>query len=477
VATVRSGIRSDAYLGATAAIVLLCSVEASLDRGLAPSAPGIDFWQARAGTKAMLTGLTQDPYTRPGREEAYRRYVLPRMWAMRGADGRIDPERRAQLGLLTREDVAMLTVVEINDGIFGYRALEFASSPFLYAVMRSFSGDDYDRDHHLYVVLSLLVLAAALTAFALMAGYPFSAALILASTLGLFLNSQLAELTVANVNPLQLGILAVFAWWHGRGRAGSFLGGVALGLGVAFKPNTLLVPVFLCVGLVAASCWRRALASSAGVAAGCLLAVVASRAVLGDAAPWLSWMSSLPSFLAIDRPFDQGNFSLSQMLRAALDVDPSLPILAAATAAWALARWRGSRADGAFPGSDAGSARVEAIGAVAFGVAAMLLSSRLVWVHYFTLAAPLAIWSIRPALARRKPPLSLLLGAIGVITMTRAVRVLHVMDPGGRAMAGAMVGGVLLLFCVGLYQTSLGDHAALGPTAAGPRPSSSVDSG
>jgi hypothetical protein len=199
---------------------------------------------------------------------------------------------------------------------------------------------------------------------------------------------------------------------------------------------------------------RKLLIGSAGMACGALIALAWSSIFFGRAGVWIDWLRDLQGLMGRDFPSEDGNFNAGNVLGLQLD-GLSQVWLALALCALLLAfLWWGRRNAGT---ADGLRDRVECGQLLGLACVIQILTSPLVWVHYFVLAVPLLIVAFRPwsASARRGltsllmlrllPLLSLLLLLEGPLGGWLAS------DP-GLAANRAWVFAALLLFGVGLWQ-------------------------
>jgi hypothetical protein len=146
---------------------------------------------------------------------------------------------------------------------------------------------------------------------------------------------------------------------------------------------------------------------------GCLIAAGASflvsAAYFGNPAIWLNYLQSLPKTLdGLSIPQQKGNFSLTALLFGATGSKSALiPIVLLAAFSWLLFTTRrrsAVQAPNALSTEIDGPRRMHTAFAVGGGgCAIMLLSSPLVWPHYYVLLLPLSLYLLRPVAERKNP--------------------------------------------------------------------------
>jgi hypothetical protein len=225
-----------------------------------------------------------------------------------------------------------------------------------------------------------------------------------------------------------------------------------LATAVLFKPNLAPVAAAVACAWACARRWRPLVHLAAGALAGTGLALAAGTAALGTARPWADWLGVLPELLESPRTLAEGNFAVTGLLRAAFGVDLS-PWLAVAFLVAIAAAAR--RRPGTVESDDAAGALAfeRTYLAVGLGAAAMVLSARLVWLHYLVLAVPLVVFLLRPNVPgaeRRLPRGGALAAALGLTTGPKLVFIDGVGAVMGYAIAIALA--TAALFALGIAE-------------------------
>jgi len=212
-----------------------------------------------------------------------------------------------------------------------------------------------------------------------------------------------------------------------------------------FKPNFVLVPVWIALLLALRGRYRDLALAAAGGLASAVVALAVSALGGFELTMWGRWVRAVAALPEGIIAFDLGNVSLARALSGLSGVDLVIPLLVALSLLVALALRRGTG------GSDEE-------GLVLAGAAlASLLAARLVWVHYFVLALPAAAAGLRPLAPRASAWTAA--GALGLFAVRPLFLVLGRVD--------VLLAAVLLnLGALGLFAVTLKDLAARSPVSA-----------
>lgn len=390
-------------------------------------APGIDFYQFWVGGQAVLGDGAADLYSEAGRSGIAEQYYRK---AQQGP-----AESRFQRAAAHR------------------RVLETYATPFFYTLFALASPRDYDTAYNLFHLLSLLSLVFSVACLGRLLGTSAEFSLALFVLVSLWFSPLLSDVHVANVNQIQLALLSGFLWIRRkRGRLWRELcGGFLLGLGLAFKPNLVLVAVVLGIAWVLQGRQRELIATGAALAGGLLAAFAVASVFFGSLGCWAQWFAAVGAMPKAIIPVDRGNYAISIPLSAGLGFDVSWLLLSALLAATMVALWRGRKLG-------AESELLADVGAVAAGCLVYLLSAPLVWLHYYLLALPALIFVLRRQ-AGSRPMLRELLAAaaLALISLEPLLSVVRFpQDP--RLVLLAL--GTLLLFGLVLHACYARVHAA-----------------
>jgi hypothetical protein len=278
--------------------------------------------------------------------------------------------------------------------------LQMTATPFMYWVTGMLSMGDYATDLRVWQFLSLaLVTISVLLLCRLLAFTPAASLAILLPVLVWFMPFY-SNLRVANVNAFQLGLISLVLWLL-RPNANvryQFVAGVLIGMLVMFKPNLAPVALLFGGGWAVRRQYARLGMSILGMLSGALAAVLVSSLWMRSATIWLDWFNYIRQFVDGGPGEKGGNYAvithvfsaISPLGQAALAV--FLCILCLALLAW-------GRRDTALPVESATGRNREFIEntfLIALGCIVPMLSSTLVWLHYYLLTLPMIIVAYRP---------------------------------------------------------------------------------
>lgn len=288
---------------------------------------------------------------------------------------------------------------------FGYRI----STPFLYSLFYTFSTGDYGRDLLTFRLLCLVSGVLAIIGLSRLLEYPAIAAMAAIVVFMDWFQPLLSDVRVANVNQLQLGVLALFLWFQSKRewRAHNLLAGLVLGLGAMFKPNLLFVVLMLSVSWLINRRFRRATTVYAGLILAAVSAFIYSSAVYGTARCWLDWLRIVPQVSNYLYEVDTHNYAPAMLIFDRVGMKASMFLTAALLAVATAFVWVGRRNAGEIglqtENDESGreGELFEDMLMVAVGCLIYILSATLVWLHYFVLTVPMALIILRPSDAAR----------------------------------------------------------------------------
>jgi glycosyl transferase family 87 len=320
--------------------------------------------------------------------QALNRQSIPNIYTLEGqrtlASATVNLARSSSASDLQRRTTA--AVLELYNG-----RIDTTASPLLYSLIGVLSSGNYLTDQKRFLfacmsafVLSILVLARLLK-FSLLETVLF--------LLFLFWNYEpfLSDIRVGNVNELQLFALVLFIFFMARSRP--FSAGFIVGASTTFKPTALLVLVLAFIASVADKDFRSVLRLFLGSFVAAVSLVALSAVYFGNSAMWLDFLHSLPNTLQGSHySLESGNLSLAALLfGAATSRAVIVPIVLVSVLCWLLFSTTGHVNQGR-----ADRFRLHTAFCVAgCGSAITLLSSPLVWLHYYLLLLPLLLYVAR----------------------------------------------------------------------------------
>ena len=428
--------------------------------GIASPPPGIDYYQfwlvGEAGSKVEITNI-------------------------------YSPEGRESLAQFGRELLAADPSSKRLAAAVGYRrTIETFSTPFLYLALRSVSTGNYDVDLDLFHAFSLACFAFAIMRLCRSCGYGWRTTCLVLLALLTCSDPLASDTRVANVNQIQLAGIAAYLWLlDDRSPVlRQAVAGLLLAVLILFKPTLGLVFVFLAMGWVADRRWRTLSIQSIAIGIGSTLAVVSSSIFLGSTRAWLDWMAALPDLeSAADVSVRIGNFCISRIATELGAPEVSMPLLAATVLGTAWVVWSGIRRFGTLQGPQrsayedgrAEQQRERDYLMLALACAASVVALRLVWVHYYLLVLPLAIYLLRPRLEQVasvrgtwRSPVEAAAVSIAILGVLGGPLRIVMPRSGPYAAALPYVTGAVLLFLFGLIEL----HRLGAPRKSSTNPSS-----
>jgi hypothetical protein len=317
--------------------------------------------------------------------------------------------------------------------------LETYSSPFLYAVFGAFATGRYDFDHVLFEACSMAALVLGL------AGIGRRASLSWAVLLGAMVfvlewtEPTFSDASVGNVSRLQIAAIALLMFLAdapARDRS-NLSGGVLLGLALAFKPTFVFVAILLFSSRLLRRRWRALGLGVLGVVLGLAGAVLLSGVFFPPAA-WTTWVRTVESLPPEIVTLALGNYSLIRLCLGDAASAASWLVATALLAAVVFVLVK----HGGHPGEE----RL----VLGLGCLILILSSPLVWTHYFVLALPLAILCLPGPAGHSGPVRALALAGLA----TQATRpLLSLLSAEGFWQEAALLNvGAILIFAAGVLE-------------------------
>jgi hypothetical protein len=478
-------MRTRGFRGIEIPLALLVGVFALIAAVRAGATPScIDFYQFWAVGRAVGKHQARDVYT-----DVERKHLGGLYWSEA-----LNAQAHSQT-----PDVPTKRIVAAQER----QVFETYSTPWMYTLFGIAASDDYDRDQDHFQAFATIAYAIGIAALAHLLGYR---PLAIAACAWFFVSTWFKpfgdEVIAGNVNRLQVALLALFAWVHASKRwsARDVAAGVVLGVAILFKPNLALVAVVLALGYGIAGRFRELARIALGVAIGALAAFAISSAYFGTARAWSDWIGTIPELLSQGSTAG-GNYALSRLVfdKSGLSLSRVLPFAMLALVALALlvARKRTSAVTNAnddtamnAPSDAALSAQDEAartndtelaresareragfdVALVGLGATISVLATDLVWLHYYVLCVPLALFALRSARCARtvRSRWTLFAAALTGVLLVGLQLFLKILDIPRPSTASPYVNaGALLLCAVALVE--LASRMRIPPRSAGVR--------
>ena len=282
--------------------------------------------------------------------------------------------------------------------------LDVTGSPLVYALVGLTASGAYEKDLRRFAVTSWLCFLGATLILSRLVRFSPVATLLIVGLLTSSFAPLISDMWVANLNQIQLLLLACFLFSITRSRG--VLAGLALGLGVMLKPNLLIVAFLSVLASLMDRDYRRLTSLVSGLGLAVLLSVAVSMAYFGRPAMWPDFIWSLPHTLATSYPIENANFSLPILLSRTMHRETStyIFVILIAIASVVIFETRWNQAGNVSRDAEE-SARLmhRMFVVVGLGCTVMLMSSRLAWLHYYVMLIPLEMYLIRPSAVGDRP--------------------------------------------------------------------------
>lgn len=361
---------------------------------------GCDFYGFWAVPKALSAVRIDNIYSKEGRTDV----------------GAVMKYQAYEQGLASRQKAAFDCV---TDGI-----PDTVHSPFLYCIWNAFSSGNYETDYTRYCTVSMACYAVSIIILCRISGYPMLVSLLLTTYLIFFFTPLSSDIRVANANRIQLALITMMLLSLKAFKKESCIlaAGVIGGLMLSFKVTVILAVLFPIAGLLLCRQFRTAGKMLAGITLGVIFAVLVSSAYFKSFACWPEWLKTLPGTLATDYSVNDGNYGLVPLFLDLTGKDLSVFIFTLFTAIFVttivLRNPRSAietlqqRSLNLIPSS------------IVFGCGVILLSGRLIWLHYYILSIPLLVYALRPR--QEKPSIqsrSVMLTVLTVLSLVLISRI------------------------------------------------------
>ena len=368
----------------------------------ATRSPGIDFFILWSVPHVLKTHAVPNIYAPDGQRDI--------------ASALISESSSPQVSELQR------VATNINMQLYGNR-VPAIDSPLVFALVGLTASGAYDKDLTRFTIASwLCFVGAALIFCRLLQFSPVATFLVI----GLFSSNfapLASDLRVAQVNQIQLLLLACFLLFFTRSRG--VLAGLALGMGVILKLDLLFVAFLSLLVTLADRDYRMLTRLVLGMGLALLLSVAISVSYFGQPVMWPDFIQSLPRTLSTEvaqLPMKNGNLSLAVLLFSTTHREMSIYILVILMTIVSVVifktRWdhAGNVATAPARGADESARSTHRMFvAVGLGCLVMLMSSRLAWLHYYVLLIPLELYLIRPPASGDRPERRLVVTILAAI--------------------------------------------------------------
>jgi hypothetical protein len=284
------------------------------------------------------------------------------------------------------------------------QVLETYSTPFLYTLFRFIVSGNYEVDLHRYHVFSLLCILLAIIGLCRLLHYSSIATMAAILIFIVWFEPFFSDLRVANVNMLQVGLLALFLWFQSRHqwRAHHFIGGLVLGFAMMFKPNLIFVVGLLVISWTINRRYRKLILECAGILLASISAFAYSSFFFGSVWCWTDWIAAVSAIPDDIMTVSMGNFAPVKLILDWTGI--SIPVYATILIAVLVQIFVMviKRPEKEIFGREGKGMRqrerafFEDALVVASGCLTYLLCAQLVWLHYFLLTIPMILIVFRP---------------------------------------------------------------------------------
>jgi hypothetical protein len=312
-----------------------------------------------------------------------------------------EPSSRYKLAVEYRNKADALADGPKQKQVAAYlKELQMTATPFLYWVTGLLASGDYEKDLARWQFLSLVLVVGFILLTSRLLGYSAATSLAILLPALVWFTPLYSSLNVANVNCFQLGLLGLILWVQRRQAQAPYLFAASLitGLLVMFKPNLAPVALLFGGGWAIRRQYMQLGISLGGMAAGAITAVLVSSIWLGNRSAWLDWLDYIRQFVDGGPGETGGNYAIITQISS--DISP-LGQLAAALSLCVLCLvflWWGRKlvADAVTDETADNRLFMENTLLIAMGCIIALLTSSLVWLHYYLFTIPMILVALRP---------------------------------------------------------------------------------
>ena len=392
-------------------------------------------------------------------------WSVPHVWKTSAVANIYAPDNQKEMGsvLITESSSPQVSQAQreataINMSLNDDR-VDAIGSPLAYTLIGLTASGAYEKDLSRFRAASLLCFLGATIILCRLLQFSPVATLLAVALFTSSFQPLLADIWVANLNQIQLLPLACFLFFIAQ--SWEVLAGLALGFGVMVKPDVADVAFLSVLVSLADQEYRRMTRLLLGMCVAALLSVAISVSYFGRPAMWLDFIQSLPRTLAsASYPMENGNIGLAVLLFRTMHREMStyIFIILMAIVSIVIFKTRGDSAGNVVAALSRGAEELtlsmrRMFLVVGLGCAVMLMSSRLVWPHYYVLLIPLELYLMRPLGWRERSQRRLvvsILAAIGFCLLSRAM---------WHEMANMLQGSIAvnaataLIFILALFET------------------------
>jgi len=271
-------------------------------------------------------------------------------------------------------------------------------TPFFYATVKALSTNDYQTSLKIWNALSLFGFCTSVLLISRLLGLSRTFGLTMLLACLFWMNAFHSDLRVANVNSIQLGLLAMLFFLLSRGAKMVFLlaAGFLVALIAFLKPNLAPISMLLLGVWLIRGRQKEFLAGVSGMVMGAIFSLGISSYVFGSVGIWLEWLDGLNHLAAQYVPESEGNFNMLRTLDVEWGAGGQLVLAAGLCALTLMFLYWGRRANEVPPEQGRKREIIENAQIIGLGCLVHMITTSLVWLHYYLLAIPMIIVAFRP---------------------------------------------------------------------------------
>jgi len=311
-----------------------------------------------------------------------------------------EPSSRYRLAVEYRNRADALGDASKQKQVAAYlKELQMTATPFLYWVTGLLASGDYANDLLRWQSISLFLTVAFILLSCRLLNYTAATSLAILLPVLVWFAPLYSNLNVANVNGFQLGLLGLALWLLRRHAQAPYLfsASLVIGLLVMYKPNLAPVALLFGGGWAVRKQHGRLGIALAGMVSGALAALLVSSWWLGNGSAWLDWLAYISQFVDAGPGETGGNYAVITQLTS-VGATGQLTFAIVLCALSLAFQWWGRRnvSDAASGETVDNRVFIESALLIATGCIIALLTSSLVWLHYYLFTLPMILVALRP---------------------------------------------------------------------------------
>lgn len=339
---------------------------------------------------------TYQSFNRSSGIDFYQFWIVAQVVGQKGTGDIYSPQERQRIGQFFYQESNRLPDAKKRRKAASYRkVLGTYSTPFLYSFFRMFVSGNYASDLARFQLLCLFFFCLLILVLGRI--YQYSLPVILAwITFGLLIEPFASDVRVANVNQLQMGLMALFLLVQiGSDHPSRYVVcGFVLGIMLMFKPNQIFIIWMLLISWSAHRKYSKLLWAVSGMTLAIITALIITSLHWGSPWYWVNWLTSIKNMPDRIIAVEIGNYSFARLWLDMRGEHISILLSLILLIISSTFVWFENRASLA-PVDDADGIRQDAL-MIAIGCLIYLLSAPLVWLHYYLATLPMIMVLLRP---------------------------------------------------------------------------------